>query len=58
MNEQNRIISPQMEMYNKAAIIMAYKSGATDDNAREIAGQFKVVDIENFIRELARKEMK
>ena len=58
MNE-SRIISPQMEIRNKAAIIMAYYEGATDDeNAKEIAQDFKIVDIDNFIKELVRKEMK
>ena len=47
-----------MAAYNKAALIMAYQSGATDDNAKEVASTFKIVDIENFIRQLVRKEMK
>lgn len=55
---RNRIISPQMVAYNKAALIMAYKLGATDDNAREVANKFRIIDIENFIRELVRKETK
>ena len=57
MNEQNRIISPQMEMRNKAALIMAYRMGATDENAKEIAQHFKIVEIDNFIEELVRREM-
>ena len=53
MNEQNRIISPQMDAYNKAALIMAYNDGATNENdARQIAGHFKIIDIERFIRKL------
>lgn len=58
MNE-SRIISPQMEMRNKAAIIMAYYEGATnDEDAKEIAQHFKIIEIDNFIKELVRKEMK
>ena len=48
-----RIISPQMNAYNKAALIMAYKNGATSESqARQMAGGFKIAEIERFIRKL------
>ena len=48
-----KIISPQMTAYNKAALIMAYKNGATSESqARQMAGSYKIAEVEKFIRKL------
>jgi hypothetical protein len=48
-----KIISPQMAAYNKAALIMAYKNGATSESqARQMAGSYKIAEVEKFIRKL------
>lgn len=51
MEKKRKIISPQMAAYNKVALIMAYESGATDSNAREIANNIKVADVQKFIEQ-------
>lgn len=57
-NGKRKIISPQMAAYNKAAMIMAYNSGATEENAREIAGKYKIIEVEHYLEQLAEREMK
>jgi hypothetical protein len=54
-----KIISPQMAAYNKAALIMAYKNGATNESqARQMAGSYKIAEVEQFIRKLVERERK
>lgn len=51
-----KIISPQMAAYNKAALIMAYKDGAkTEPQAKQMAGSYKIAEVEKFIRKLIRE---
>lgn len=44
------IKSPQMELYRKTAKEMAILRGATPDNAQEIAGNMRLVDIAEYIK--------
>lgn len=54
-----KIISPQMAAYNKAALIMAYKNGAkTEPQAKQMAGGYKIAEVEEFIRKLIERETK
>lgn len=40
-----------LELYRKAALEMAYKKGATSENAKEIAGKMRLVDIAEYIKQ-------
>lgn len=54
-----KIISPQMAAYNKAALIMAYKNGATSEiQAKQMAGSYKIAEVEKFIKKLIERERK
>lgn len=42
-----------MAAYNKAALIMAYNDGAKNDiQAKQMAGGYKIAEVEKFIRKL------
>lgn len=40
-----------LELYRKAALEMAYKRGATNANAKEIADKMRLVDIAEYIKQ-------
>ncbi len=40
-----------LELYRKAALELAYKRGATDENVREIAGKMRLIDIAEYIKQ-------
>lgn len=43
-----------LNLYNEAALEKAYSAGATEQNAKEIAGKMRLVDVAEYIAE--RKE--
>ena len=43
--------------YNKAALDMAYSMGATDENAKEIAGKLRLVDVAEYVKQRGAKDV-
>lgn len=41
----------KLEAFKKAALDMAYQKGATDANAKEMAGKMRLVDIAEYIKQ-------
>ena len=39
-----------LNLYNKAAMEMALSMGATKENAREVAGKLRLVDVAEYIK--------
>ena len=44
-----------LNLYNKIAIDMAYRMGATSENVQEIAGKMRLVDIAEYIKQKKEK---
>ena len=45
-----------LNLYNEAALEKAYLAGATEQNAREIAGKMRLVDIAEYIKQKAERK--
>ena len=46
-----------LNLYNKAALDMAYNMGATKKNAKEIAGKLKLVDVVAYVKQRGAKNV-
>ena len=46
----------ELSRYNKAAMDMAYNKGATKENVAEIAGQMRMIDIAEYIKQNAERK--
>ena len=54
MNRETKI--KELSSYNKAAMDMAYSKGATKENVAEVAGQMRMIDSAEYIKQNAERK--